>query len=42
MTYKKINKSPEFTNPEFSKASDIQKYLWCQHTAAEEKYLLWF
>ena len=42
MTFKRVIRSPELQDPEFSRASEIQKYLWINHTTTEEKATLWF
>eukprot|EP00347_Sterkiella_histriomuscorum_P006429 403352809 len=41
LTFKKINRSPELQDPNFSRASQMQKHLWINETSQDEKFLLW-
>jgi len=42
MTFKKVNRSPEFKLNEYSRASRMQKLLWTKYTTQKERYYLWF
>eukprot|EP00347_Sterkiella_histriomuscorum_P016539 403352808 len=42
LTFKKVNRSPEYQNAEYSRASNEQRDLWKNHTSQKEKFQLWF
>lgn len=42
LAFKRILRSPEYLDSEYCRASNIQKTLWREHTAEDERFKLWF